>query len=117
LSSINAWDDPVATPYNLALLDALRAWVPPDEPVLALDWQHASYEFYPHRFAEPRDPTGWRVPALPAGDYYLFVTPDHRLGSLGHPWEQTLCVFGDGFLDSYTAATPLGDERIVRRRG
>lgn len=115
LSAFRSWDAE-ATPYNLALLHALRAWVPPGEPVLALDLNHPSYDFYPHRFADPADPAGWRVPTLPDGDYYLFVTADHRLGCLGHPWEQTLCVFGAGFLDTYEALTPLGPDRIVRRR-
>lgn len=115
LGEFDPWSDPLATPYNLALLTALKAFVPDGEPVLALDWQHTSYEFYPHRFRQPEEPTHWRIPALPAGDYHLFVTEDHRLGSLGHPWEETLCVFGQGFLTAYRQASPLQKHRIARQ--
>ena len=34
----------------------------------------------------------------PDGDYYCFVDRELRFGTLGHPWEQTLCVFGDQLL-------------------
>ncbi|MEU5671031.1 DUF2716 domain-containing protein [Micromonospora sp. NPDC047753] len=27
-------------------------------------------------------------------DYYAFLTEDMTEGTFGHPWEQTLCVFG-----------------------
>src|SRR4051794_17150176 len=50
LDAFYPWRDPLAAPYNLALHRALLASVAEDEPVLALDWQHAGYEFFPHRF-------------------------------------------------------------------
>jgi hypothetical protein len=116
LSEFDPWRDPQAAPYNLALLQALRACLPEDEPVLALDWQHAAYEFYPHRLREPQEVANWRIPALPSAEYHLFVTEDHRLGSLGHPWEQTVCVFGAGFLDEYRRLTPLRPDQIIRQQ-
>lgn len=38
----------------------------------------------------------------PDWDYYLHLTEDLRLGTFGHPWEQTLCVFGAllGFVEA-----------------
>jgi hypothetical protein len=116
LAAFYPWRDPLAAPYNLALLKALVATLSQDEPVLALDWQHASYAFHPHRLREPQEPANWRIPALPSGEYHIFVSEDFRLGSLGHPWEGTLCVFGAGFLDAYRLFTPLGDDRVVRRQ-
>jgi hypothetical protein len=115
LAEFPPWSDPRATPYNLALLAAMRAFTAEDEPVLALDWQHASYEFYPHLLREPDEIKNWRIPALPSGEYHIFVTEDHRLGSLGHPWEQTVCVFGEGFADEYRRLTPLLPEWIIRQ--
>jgi hypothetical protein len=115
LAEFAPWSDPRATPYNLALLGALRALVPEDEPVLALDWQHTSYEFYPHRFREPEKVTNWCIPGLPSGEYHIFVTEDHRLGSLGHPWEQTVSVFGEGFVEVYQRLTPLPPGWIIRQ--
>jgi hypothetical protein len=110
------WRDAQATPYNLALLKALTQFVAADESVFALDWQHNSYEFFPHRFRFADDPMNWQIPALPSGEYHIFVTKDYRLGSLGHPWEQTVCVFGEGFVDAYEQASPLQDAKIVRQR-
>jgi hypothetical protein len=111
------WRDPLATPYNLGLLRALAACVPEDEPVLALDWQHRAYEFFPHRFRGADVPAHWCIPALPSGEYHIFVTADHRLGSLGHPWEGSVCVFGARFVTEYSRQSPLGRDRIIRRRG
>jgi hypothetical protein len=116
LAEFYPWKDPRATPYNLALLRALLRCVPEDEPVLALDWQHASYEFYPHRFRGADDPASWCIPALPSGEYHLFVTEDHRLGSLGHPWAQTLCIFGERFVEEYLLHTPVRPAKIIRQQ-
>jgi hypothetical protein len=116
LDTFNPWLDPQATPYNLALWRALCECLPEEEPVLALDWQHASYEFYPHRFRGAETPKSWCIPALPTSEYHLFVAEDHRLGSLGHPWAKTVCVFGAGFVEAYEKLTPLRPERIIRRQ-
>jgi hypothetical protein len=116
LAEFYPWRDPRATPYNLALLRTLKECVAEDEPVLALDWQHAAYEFYPRRLRRPEDPANWCIPALPSAEYHIFVTEDHRLGSLGHPWAQTLCVFGEGFVDAYRQASPLQNNRIIRQQ-
>jgi hypothetical protein len=64
-----------------------------DEFAYALDWQHTCYRFRP-ALASTR-PETWRVAALPDGDYFLFVARDLRFGWLSHPWEQSICVFGD----------------------
>lgn len=117
LDEFYPWSDARATPYNLGLLQALRACVPEDEPVLALDWQHAEYEFFPHRFEEADVPANWCIPALPSGEYNIFVTADGRLGSLGHPWEESVCVFGAEFVTEYARHSPLGQDRIFRHRG
>jgi hypothetical protein len=116
LAEFYPWRDARATPYNLALLNALKEYVAEDEPVLALDWQHAGYEFFPRRVRKPEDPASWCIPALPSAEYHIFVTEDHRLGSLGHPWAQTLCVFGEGFVDAYREASPLRNSKIIRKQ-
>jgi hypothetical protein len=77
-----------------AFLHAARRLVAVDGFLYALDWQHPAYRFRPHG-SVGRDEFGdWAVPLLPNGDYFCFLDPDFRFGTLGHPWEQTLCVFG-----------------------
>ncbi|MGV9363822.1 DUF2716 domain-containing protein [Amycolatopsis sp. NPDC003731] len=71
----------------------LRAAVEPGEELYSLDWQHVGYRFDPARVggAGPRRPGA----VFPDGDYALYLTRDLRLGTFGHPWEETVCVFGD----------------------
>lgn len=77
------------------LREALDASRGDDDFVLVLDWQHPGYRFHPQLAAAPVDWESWLVPALPDGDYYLFLAIDFRFGWLTHPWEQTVCCFGD----------------------
>lgn len=78
-------------------LAALRDCVPRGDWVFALDWQHTSYRFWPHRAGPLED---WPITVYPDGDYYLFLAPDFSFGTLGHPWEKTLCVFGQPLIDA-----------------
>lgn len=77
-----------------AFLEAARGVVAAGEFIYALDWQHPAYRFWPHRPVEVDHLGDWTVPFLPNGDYYCFVEPQLQFGTLGHPWEETLCVFG-----------------------
>lgn len=71
----------------------LRASVVDGEELYWLDWHHAGYRFDPARVdgAGPR----WPGAVFPDGDYHIYLTRDLRLGTFGHPWEETICVFGD----------------------
>ncbi|MER5261087.1 DUF2716 domain-containing protein [Actinosynnema sp. NPDC002837] len=68
-----------------------------DEELYWLDWQHVGYRFEPDRVGRPGQPP-WPGHAYPDGDYFLYVTRDLRLGTFGHPWEHTLCVFGESLV-------------------
>ncbi|MFB4279141.1 DUF2716 domain-containing protein [Nonomuraea sp. MTCD27] len=35
---------------------------------------------------------------FPNGDYYVFLSEDRTNGTFGHPWEQTLCIFGTSLI-------------------
>jgi hypothetical protein len=76
----------------LALLAMTKA-LPAEERLLVLDWQHLCHWFWPHRHAVANDQR-WSVEVFPNGDYYAFLTQDMTEGTFGHPWEQTLCIFG-----------------------
>lgn len=78
----------------------------PDERLLFLDWQHSTYRFSPNHVTAsysasdpPVFPHGDYPPVFPDGDYYIFLTEDLSCGTFGHPWEQTLCVFGEPLVD------------------
>lgn len=59
----------------------------------------------------------WRVSAYPKGDYSIFLREDFSEGIVGHPWEQSLCVFGERLVGSLgrTLATWLPVIRIDGR--
>jgi Protein of unknown function (DUF2716) len=81
--------------------EVLRAFVHSfdhDQRLVVLDWQHQSYWFRPHLQAVT-DGT-WPVTPFPNGDYYIFLTEDMTSGTFGHPWEQTVCVFGAALVDA-----------------
>lgn len=69
----------------------------PAGTLLALDWQHTSYRFAPQRVGSPGQPA-WPLSPYPDGDYLIFLTEDFRFGSFGHPWEGSLCLFGEELL-------------------
>jgi hypothetical protein len=71
----------------------LRACVEPGEELYWLDWHHVGYRFDPARVEGPGP--RWPGAVFPDGDYYIYLTSDLRLGTFGHPWEETVCIFGD----------------------
>lgn len=82
---------------DFTVIWALADIVGPDSPLIAMDWQHPCHYFWPHR-NRAIEPSGMlsmnHITPVPDGDYYIFVNEDMSAGTFGHPWEQTLCVFG-----------------------
>jgi hypothetical protein len=87
----------------------------PGEPLYWLDWHHVGFRFDPHRVGG-RGPR-WPGAVFPDGDYRLYLAADLRLGIFGHPWAQTLCVFGAPLLTAVGARLTalLGPPRAPRR--
>jgi hypothetical protein len=86
------------TAVNAITLVALTKVFHPGQPLFVVDWQHPSYRFWPHRQALTVPPQ-WPVGVFPNGDYHGFVSEDFTIGTFGHPWEETLCVFGQPLID------------------
>jgi hypothetical protein len=84
-----------------AALDAMRRVVPPGNSFVSLDWQHETFEVWPHAMSRISEPLP--TPILPNGDYYLHVDSDLRFGFLGQPWEATITVFGSELMDAFEA--------------
>jgi len=95
-------------------LAAFREVTGPDDWMWALHWQHQSYRVWPHRMS---DGARWPVPVFPRADYHLFLAKDFSFGTLGHPWERTLCVFGEKLVP---VVERLGEgvlKNVLRRDG
>ncbi|MFD7256690.1 DUF2716 domain-containing protein [Streptomyces sp. NPDC059874] len=94
----------------------LLAATEPGEFVYWLDWQHNGYRYDPRRTDLPERPPRPGEGTYPNGDYYLHLTHDLRLGTFGHPWEQTLTVWGPTLLTAVEAElTELLGEPVRRR--
>jgi hypothetical protein len=97
------------------ILGLLVTAFPASERLVAINFNHYAWWFWPHRFAavsreSPYSPVGrreimvkpdvfvvadsWPVHPFPNGDYTIVVSEDMTSGTFGQPWEQTLCVFG-----------------------
>jgi hypothetical protein len=82
---------------------ALRAfvWLAGDGELVALNWAHLSYRYSPALNAvRYPDPLDLPVPIFPNGDYYIHMDPDLRWGTFGHPWQQSLCIWGSDLVSS-----------------
>ena len=101
---------------NLDFLPCFKKLVPPGGWLYAMDW-HVGWRFFPHREFDARDVRAWGISVLPHGDYTVFLTPDLRQGTFGHPWEGTICLFGNDLLDSVAAEPPTLFGKPLRRDG
>jgi hypothetical protein len=87
------------------------------ESVAFHDYAHPSCLMRPHKVDEPEDVPGWDVGGLfPNGDYTIFVGRDHGFGILGHPFEHSLCVFGESAVSAFTTRIN-GALTVLRRDG
>jgi hypothetical protein len=82
-----------------------------DAKLYALDWQHRCCWLRPHLLAEGED---WVIPALPDGDYYIFLEPTFQFGWFGHPWERSICVFGSTLLEALERHPPFLFSQCMR---
>jgi hypothetical protein len=84
-----------ADAVNSLALAALVRVLDHNSSLVVLDWQHQTYRFRPHLLFACQPDQQWPTTVFPNGDYYIFLTEDMHTGTFGHPWEQTLCVFGE----------------------
>ncbi len=97
-----------------------------DDWIFVLDWQHTTHKFYPHihfdlvsLYNELPVPllNEWPTPILPNGDYFIFLEPNLEFGVFGHPWEQTMCIFGQKLIDLVEKNPPLLFTKKLRVNG
>jgi hypothetical protein len=89
--------------------------------ILCLDWQHPCYRVWPSVIGpeniDPPGQPGWPLSPCPDGDYFIYLAEDFRFGTFGHPWEQSLCVFGSDLLDLVEAGLHDILGKVMRRDG
>ncbi|MFE6645031.1 DUF2716 domain-containing protein [Nocardioides sp. NPDC057772] len=63
-----------------------------DGEIFAIDWQHPTYRYSPRVQVDAN--TGYATSVFPDGDYYAHMPADLAWGTFGHPWQQTLTLWG-----------------------
>jgi hypothetical protein len=102
---------------NVAMLDAFRSCTAEEEQLYVLDWQHPCFRFQPHREFPSAEWSQWETPVFPDGDYYIFLQQSFEFGTFGHPWEQSLCVFGQRLLEAFNSKSVRWLGPVIRRDG
>ncbi len=50
----------------------------------------------------------------PNGDYAICLSEDMNSGTFGHPWEQTICIFGKELIEITRTNLPLNFSKVLR---
>lgn len=102
------------------MLTIFQQIIQPGDYLYALNWHHPCYKFFPHKDFDTREilewSAEWPVPILPNGDYYIFLEKNFEFGILGHPWEQSMCIFGDKLLDAMAPNMPKLFQNPIRKK-
>lgn len=83
-----------------------------DEEVYILDWHHTCYAIDPHHITTQDHPP---MMFYPDGDYIITLSKDFSWGTLGHPWEQSICIFGSKFIDTVLSKKPKLFNKVIRQ--
>lgn len=100
-------DDSFIDVMNAIFAKAFSKISKPQRHIYVLDWHHTCYKF------DPQESAAWTLGIFPDGDYYIFLADDFSFGTFGHPWQLSLCVFGQSLLDA-TSEQLLGILPLIR---
>ncbi len=92
------------------IFDAFSKIVGSSMEVYYLDWHHDCFGI--NIGSNPSWITGY-----PDGDYAILLTKDMQFGTFGHPWEQSICFFGDTFVKAVLKKRPSILEKVIRNKG
>ncbi len=104
-------DEAMLHELKVALWDAFTACGAWSTEIYYLDWQHECYAI-DKLSAE----SSW-VNGFPDGDYAILLAKDMHTGAFGHPWEQSICLFGDQFVKRVLQSKPRVLTSVMRNNG
>ncbi|GIN84779.1 hypothetical protein J6TS2_11650 [Heyndrickxia sporothermodurans] len=96
-------------------LFAFQELTDPDEYFYALDWQHPCYWVNPYLEFPRDDFNEWTIPIFPDGDYYFFIQKEFNWGFLGHPWEESITIFGSELIEVFEKNCPKMFNTVLRQ--
>ena len=77
-----------------------------DKIYYSLTWFHRGYKEV--------DINNDNIRIYPDGDYAIFLNKDMTLGVFGHPWENTICIFGEALIEITRKNLPKEFSKVLR---
>ena len=105
------YDDAMIDEFRSAIFNALAECAAESEEIYYLDWQHDCYAL---NIKASND--SW-INGFPDGDYAIFLSKDMSIGTFGHPWEYSICFFGESFAKAIIKQKPSILETVTRNSG
>lgn len=98
-------------------VEFFKSVIAEDDFVVVYDPHHPSYKFWPHREFNFENELDWPIAPLPNGDYNAFFPSNFKSCLYGYPWEPSVCVIGNRFIEGIRKRKPRGLGAIIRRSG
>lgn len=105
------YDDYMIDELRNLIFSALAECAPEVQEFFYLDWQHECYTLDVKTAADL-----W-INCFPDGDYAILLSKDMRIGTFGHPWEHSICFFGEAFANAIVKHKPAILEKVIRNSG
>jgi len=107
---LDQYEDAELDELHDVIFHALSVTTGSSEEVYYLDWQHEC-------FGIKIGSRSASVNGYPDGDYAILLAKDMRSGTFGHPWERSICFFGDAFVNEILKRLPSILEGEIRNNG
>ncbi|MFZ6875979.1 DUF2716 domain-containing protein [Undibacterium sp. Di27W] len=105
------YDDDMIDELRNAIFSAFAECIPESQEFYYLDWQHECFAL------NNKTATDFWVNGFPDGDYAIFLSKDMRIGTFGHPWEYSICIFGEAFARAIIKQKPVMLAKVIRNAG
>ena len=107
----------VLADFQKMAVKAFRHCTEVSQCIYATDVYHYNYRFYPHVRFPSKNEDEWEVPIFPNGEYSIFGPRNFSWGLFGHPWEQTICIFGNPLVEAFKIYRPKLFRELIRQDG
>ncbi|MFZ6759603.1 DUF2716 domain-containing protein [Undibacterium sp. Ji50W] len=105
------YDDTLIDELGNVLFQAFIECGYESKEVYYLDWQHQCYAITMNKN------NGSRISGFPDGDYAILLSEDMQVGTFGHPWEYSICIFGKSFVQAIIKRKPAIFQKVIRNAG
>lgn len=95
--SVERFED-LSSELTAIVVECFCSLIEPGQEIIALDWRHPGYLWRCHDQNLSAPEAEWPITIYPDGDYFTFFPDGLAWGLFTHPWEQTMCFWGDNLV-------------------